>query len=72
LRWPSDIEQTAEMKTVVNLRVLALMLWVVTLICFAAGWFGPSRAASAAGLATLVLYIAVAARARSVRARGEV
>jgi hypothetical protein len=49
-----------------KMRVLALTLWVVTLGCFAAGWLDNNRAASATGCATLVLYMALARRARSL------
>jgi hypothetical protein len=47
-------------------RVLALTLWVVTLGCFAVGWLGSNRVASAVGCAALVLYIVLAARTRSL------
>jgi hypothetical protein len=49
-----------------KMRILALTLWVVTLGCFAVGWLGANRVASAVGCATLVLYLALAARARSL------
>jgi hypothetical protein len=49
-----------------KMRVLALTLWVVTLGCFAAGWFAANRVATAVGCATLVLYMIFAARARSL------
>ena len=49
-----------------RMRVLALTLWVVTMGCFAAGYFSENRIAIAVGCATLVLYIIVAGRARSL------
>jgi len=50
-----------------KLRVLTLILWVVTVACFAAGMLGGNRVASAVGLSTFLLYMVVAARARSFR-----
>ena len=49
-----------------KMRVLALTLWVVTMGCFAAGYLFTNRVAMAVGCATLVLYIVVAGRARSL------
>ena len=49
-----------------KMRVLALTLWVVTMGCFASGWLSSNRVAIAVGCATLVLYIVVAGRARSL------
>jgi len=48
------------------MRALALTFWMVTLACFAGGWFYTNRIASAVGCATLVLYMCFAARARSL------
>jgi len=49
-----------------KMRVLALTLWVVTMGCFAAGWLSTNRVAIGVGCATLVLYIIVAGRVRSL------
>jgi hypothetical protein len=49
-----------------KMRGLALTLWVVTMGCFASGWLSTNRVAIAAGCATLVLYIVVGGRARSL------
>ena len=50
-----------------KLRVLTLILWLVTVACFAAGMLSGNRVASAVGFATFLLYMAVAARVRSFR-----
>jgi len=54
------------MGTITSMRVLARVLWVVTILLFLGGWAFGSRGAAGAGSGTLVLYIILAARTRSL------
>ncbi len=59
------------MGTITSMRSLALLLWVVTILLFLGGWAFRSRGAAGAGSATLVLYIILAARTRSLDPRAK-